>query len=405
MTGLFFLIRRTLFSPTQGVWRSSTVWVSLLGIALSTCFVLVGVSVLLGFQDTYKKAVLDFNAHVIIYQESGLSPQEALEIENTFQEMQSQGFSSHFAPYLFYESLMPSLSGMVPVILKGTDLKKVPQVYRLNLQTVPQASSGVAESWQAFMGKDLLAKQKGALERGKLKIITVKNGPDSQHTHYDEIPVTGFFESGLYDFDAQFILMDLAHLQKRYFSHLDITGYEVRLDDADAVDIFAAALENHFAGRFQIVTWHELNHDLLMALSLERTAFFSVAVFVLLLASLSVFGFGFLFFTQREREFLILSALGVGLRRLRALLAILGLILGGGAAFLGGILSAGFLLWLTRGPGIALDKEVYFVDKLPVHVDVWYFISFSLLTVLCCLLTSFVAGHVVIRRHMTSNLL
>lgn len=395
--GLFFLIRRTLFSQTQGAWRSFTAWISLLGIALSTCFVLVGVSVLLGFQDTYKKAVLDFNAHVIIYQQSGMSPQEALEIQDTLQKMQSQGFPSHFAPYLFYESLMPSLSGMVPIILKGTDLKKVSQVYHLDLQAIPNVSLGMGEPWQAYMGKDLLARQKGARERGKLKIITVKS--------HDEIPVTGFFESGLYDFDSQFILMDLAHLQKKYFSHSDITGYEIRLDDANAVDIFAAALENHFEGRFQIVTWHELNRNLLAALALERTAFFSVAVFVLLLASLSVFGFGFLFFTEREREFLILSALGVGLNRLRALLAILGLILGGGAAFLGGILSSGFLLWLTRGPGIALDKEVYFVDKLPVHVDVWYFISFSFLTVLCCLLTSFAAGHVVIRRHMTANLL
>lgn len=405
MTGLFFLIRRYLFSQTQGVWRSTTVWISLLGIALSSCFVLIGVSVLLGFQDTYKRAVLDFNAHVIIYQESGLSPSEALEIEDTLVDLQHKGFPGHFAPYLFYESLMPSVSGMVPVILKGTDLKKVPQVYHLALHAIPSDFIGTGDHWQAYVGKDLLAKQKGARERGRLKIITVKNGPDTQRTRYDEIPVTGFFESGLYDFDSQFILMNLADLQKKYFSHPDITGYEVRLDDIQAVDIFAAALKDRFDTRFQIITWHELNGDLIAALALERTAFFSVAVFVLLLASLSVFGFGFLFFTQREREFLILSALGVGLGRLRALLAILGLILGGGAAFLGGIFSAIFLAFLIEGPGIALDKEVYFVDKLPVHVNGWYFIAFSLLTVLCCFLTSFVAGRVVIRRHMTSNLL
>lgn len=405
MTGLFFLIRRYLFSQTHGAWRSLTVWISLLGIALSSCFVLIGVSVLLGFQDMYQKAILDFNAHVIVYQESGLSPREALEIENVIVDMQHKGFSSYFSPYLFYESLMPSTSGMIPVILKGTDLAKVPQVYHLDLQAIPRSLEETEKTWQSYVGKDLLAKQKGARERGKLKIINVKNGPDTRRTRYDEIPVTGFFESGLYDFDSQFILMDLADLQKKYFTHSDITGYEIRLEDADAVDVFAAALRDHFEERFQIITWHELNRDLLTALTLERTAFFCVAIFVLLLASLSIFGFNFLFFTQREREFLILSALGVGLGRLRAMLSLLGLILGGGAALLGGIFSTVFLVFLVQGSGITLDKEVYFVDKLPVHINSGYFVAFSLLTISCCLLTSFVAGRVVVRRHMTANLL
>lgn len=385
----FFLLKRFLAKDKKHR-RSSVFLLSAFGIFLTTTIVLVTLGILSGYQRMYTSAVLSFSTQIVIFSNAEFSQERRGEIENF---LTTSPYANHFSPYHFYETLGLSEQGAKPLIFKGVDFDKLKSVYPVVVDIkFPEIARGV------LVGTDILRWQPKVFVTQSLSYLKVGSDTSQYKTQVKTIPVTGSFSTGYFDFDSQFVLMPLSLLQETFSLASEISGYEIRLQNDGDIDALYAELQNKFSPAFEILTWKELNTNLFEALKLDRTVIFSICFLVLLISCLNVFGFNFLFFVCREREFKILSLLGMSATAVRALFVSLSFMIGGVSVTLASLASVVVLLFLSRGRGLPLDPEVYFVDRVPVYFESVWFIVFIIGTLLLCVLTSFLAGKIILKK-------
>lgn len=395
MNDLLWLARRFWQTGRRRSLRGLAVLIASGGIVLAGTFVLVGIGILGGFQKAYEHAVLDFNAHVILFREGGLTLEHQQELEGFLDKRDGVAYSR----YAFFETLVPTDTGLKPVVLKGIDLAKKQAVYPMLFK--PWATR---PSRDAYIGKDLAAVISGIKEKGTLGFLSLKDKNGKLRTRTETIPLAGEFSSGLYDFDAQFVLMDMQALKLRFGDPQTVDGYEVHLQDPEKAGALVLAMNAAFKGAYSAVTWQELNGPLLETLTKERRQIFLIAVLVLAIACLNILGFCFLFFLERKSDFLVLAALGLSVTRLRHLLTLVSLTLAGASTLLAVGLGALLTFFLAYGPGIPLDASVYFVDRVPMAFKPAWFVGFFAAALGLSFLASQLAGWVIIKRNLASEL-
>lgn len=390
MSRTCFLARRLLFSKYKNSFRSSAIVISIVGIFFATFLVTMGLGVLFGYQKVYYKAVLNFSTHIIVSSDIGIGDDSQKNMGSFFASLQKD-IPFSYSPYRYYETLAPGSHGMRALIFKGVDFGKLNDVYPLNYDLSASYDGDV------LIGKEVYRFQPDAVETKKVRYLIFSDDSDGRYQH---LSILGDFSSGYHDFDSRFVLMPIALLNQRFFSDSAVSGYEIRLADMKNIPLLYERLSEELGREYQILTWEDLNRDLFDALKVDRTVVFTVCFLILLIACLNIFGFNFLFFIERQHEFAILSALGMSLKNLRKLLSVLSLLLGGVAAVAGGALGFVSLYVLSKSPGIRLDPEIYFVQKVPFAFNLVWFGVFILTTVLFCYLTSKFAGRVVLKRQV-----
>jgi lipoprotein-releasing system permease protein len=396
MTLMKFLINRYLFNYSAKNMRVWIIVLSSLGIFIASSLVLISLGVLSGYQRVYKDAILGFSSHLIIYNEAGLTPIQMQETE-AFLAQQEKDFA--FSPYHFYEVLAPGKKGPKPIIFKGIDPQKIESVYPMSFQNIAQGIDN-----NVFVGADIIKEQPEIETHGLLKYLVALKEGETIKTNIGHIPIQGTFNSGYYDFDSRFVLMPMPLLTKLFLKSPQVSGYEIRLNNLDDLARIKKDLKDKFFYEHDVLTWDELNESLLTALKLEKTVVFAVAFLVLMIACLNIFGFNFLFFAGQKKDFMILSALGMGIKRLRYLLALMSFILGGVAVFMGSIIAMLVLMWLKQEPGIPMDPTIYYVNKIPVFFEYSWFVFFFAGALILCYVTSLIAGKALLKRYITANL-
>ncbi len=182
--------------------------------------------------------------------------------------------------------------------------------------------------------------------------------------------VTGIFETGMYQYDDQFALMDIATAQR--FAGLGdaVTGIQIRLADPWRAPEVGDSLIRQLGYPFRSLDWQSQNQSLFSALQLEKRAMGLIICFIMVVAAFNIIGTLTMMVAEKTKEIGILQAMGLSPRGIGRIFLAQGAIIGAlgtFAGFLGGLL----LSWVIDRTGIIrIDPTVYFIDQLPVHLEV-----------------------------------
>ena len=120
--------------------------------------------------------------------------------------------------------------------------------------------------------------------------------------------------------------------------------------------------------QYRVQDWNELNRSLFSALELEKIAMFLVLGIVILVASFSIVGNLIMIVVEKAREIACLKTLGGGDGSIMLIFVIQGLLIGVVGVGLG--LHTGLIAcWFGKRIGIPLNPDVYYIDKMPIHVE------------------------------------
>jgi lipoprotein-releasing system permease protein len=149
--------------------------------------------------------------------------------------------------------------------------------------------------------------------------------------------------------------------------------------------------------QYRVQDWQELNHSLFSALALEKFAMFVVLGIVILVASFSIVGNLIMVVVEKAREIALLKTLGASDSSVMLVFAIQGLLIGLIGTALG--ISTGLAAcWAGKAFGIPLNPEVYYIDRMPINVEVSSVVYTALAGVLISLVATlypaFVASRV-----------
>lgn len=182
--------------------------------------------------------------------------------------------------------------------------------------------------------------------------------------------VVGVFQTGLYQYDEKLAFVELSAAQELLGLGDGVTGIEFDVTDPWIAAEVSARVEEALGFPYKVDDWQELNANLFSALKLEKLAMAVILTLIVLVASFNIVSTLVMLVTDKTREIGILrsmglTAVGVGrvFRQMGLFIGLVGTALG---AALGGVL--GWLL--ARYEFITLPNDVYFVEKLPITLDV-----------------------------------
>lgn len=200
--------------------------------------------------------------------------------------------------------------------------------------------------------------------------------------------VAGIFYSGMYEYDMKYVYVTLETAQRFLSVGSAVSGIEITVDEPEGADRVAANLSNALQRpSLRVRPWQELNKNLFGALALEKLAMFIALGIAILVASFCIVGTLTLMVQEKGREVAVLKALGTKSSTVAQIFVIKGALIGMFGAVLG--LSIGYVAcFAAEHFGVHLNPEVYYIDRLPVHIDPAEFATVGIATVVVCVLAT-----------------
>ncbi|HEU4612051.1 MAG TPA: ABC transporter permease, partial [Kofleriaceae bacterium] len=224
-----------------------------------------------------------------------------------------------------------------------------------------------------LVGQELV-KQTHLYTGEEVRVVSPLSDPSNPDATGTPIPfhrdyrIAGTFYTGMYEYDLKYVYVTLDSLTDFLDRGDVVDGIEVRIGSPDDTDVYVSRLQHLLGKDYVVKDWKELNRSLFSALKLEKIAMFLVLGIVILVASFSIVGNLIMVVVEKGREIALLKTLGASDRNVMLVFTIQGLLIGLVGTALG--ISTGLLAcWFGKAYGIPLNPDVYYIDRMPVHVD------------------------------------
>ncbi len=283
------------------------------------------------------------------------------------------------APFVQTQGLVRNLAGfrtgaaVVGILPEGTPGADVTSIrthavlgdFRFKRDSVPLPGAVLgkllASKLNAFPGDTILLIGEAGLEMNAATGAVIPRA--------DSVVVSGVFETLMYEYDNNYIYLDLATAQRFAGLGSDVTGIEAQTVDRWKAPAIAESLRVSLDAPVRTQDWQEQNRSLFSALKLEKLGMGVILLLIVVVAAFNIVGTLTMVVADKTREIGILRAMGLPARSVRRIFLFQGLLIG--AVGTGGGLLVGLTVatLLERYQLIALDPSIYFIDHLPVTME------------------------------------
>jgi lipoprotein-releasing system permease protein len=370
MTFEWLVALRYLRSPNRPAVLRLVTLLAVIGVAAGVTTLVIALSMNTGFRQAIRDRLLSVTAHV------NLKPEGPDGIHN-YRELMAQlsvapGVRS-IEPAI-YNTVLLSCGGRARgVVLKGVDpeLERKASGALRNIVAGSDNFTPDADGIPSLLVGRILADEL-KISAGDYVSLT---SPQGNLTPFGMLPrsrrfrVAGIFDSGFYDYDANWAFVTLQSAQGLAGVGDVVSLLEVRvarLDDAAAV---ADDLVRRAGSGFAATTWMDENRALFRALSLEKLVTALFIGLITFVAGLNILVVLTMTVTERARDIAVLMALGSRRRQIRRIFILQGLAVSITGTVAGLAAGYGFAWIADRWRLIPLNPEVYAIPYVPFHAN------------------------------------
>jgi lipoprotein-releasing system permease protein len=181
--------------------------------------------------------------------------------------------------------------------------------------------------------------------------------------------VTGLFDTGMFQYDNQFVVMSLDNAQRFTGLGNAVSGLAVRVADPDLAPVIGEALEKRLGYPFRALDWQTQNASLFSALQLEKLAMGLIIFFIMVVAAFNIVGTLTMVVTDKTKEIGILRAMGLTSPAVARVFLVQGAVIGVVGTMAGLLAGLAVAYVVDQSGWIKINPAVYFIDHLPVHVE------------------------------------
>lgn len=337
--------------------------VSILGIAIGVAALMVVIGVMTGFDRDLKDKIIGSNAHMVIERETGVK-----NFEMVREKIKTVTGVEASSPYVHGNVFLETGSRAYGLLMRGIDPRTEGGVTKINTYlkngfTVDQLKPG-----QIVIGKEL-ARYYGYKVGDKIAILSPVSGVAGEGWRH-LFTVAAIFESAMYDYDRNLILVDYRDAQGIFNLPLElVSGVAVRLKNIDNAAAVKRSIVEKIGFAYETRTWIEQNANFFAALNLEKFAMFIILTLIVLVASFNIVSTLIVTVTSKTKDIGILRSIGVPSRAIQRIFTLYGLALGLIGTFWGLAGGLGLCYVLKETNLIKLPATIYYIDHLPVSVQ------------------------------------
>lgn len=374
-------------------------WISILsivGISIGVCAMIVVLSVINGFESELRDRFLAANAHILAYRyPAGLRdyPRWEEEFEKKFGE-DITGVS----PFVHADTMGKKDNLIHAFLIKGIDPRKRAKVQDLSSIIRPKSAldelqkevdnvkngKPIPEAPAIIIGRRL-ALLIDAKVGDIIQLIAPEAKTSDPYGNMKKYTVVGLYDSGLQHYDNKLGLMSVPAAQILFNMGDIVTGLEIGLKKPDDSKDVALRMQDQF--QISIKEWQSYNKNIFEAMKTEKGVISLIVALVAFVASFNILTTLFVSVTQKHRAIAILKALGATNQQVLSIFLKQSLLIGGIGGLLGMIFAVTIAKIIEVVPIVDLP-DIYLLAKLPVKYQWEVYLSVSL----CGLLIAAVAG-------------
>jgi len=210
------------------------------------------------------------------------------------------------------------------------------------------------------------------------------------------VKAVGIYNSGFQEFDENFVIADIRHVQKmNRWRDDEIGGFEILISDFDEIDSKSRAVYAETGVTLNSQSVIEKYPAIFEWINLFDTNIYIIIAIMILVAGINMITALLVLILERTQMVGILKALGSNNLSIRKVFLYNAsyLILRG--LFWGNLIGLTILLIQKYTGVISLDPETYYVNEVPIYIDFSYIILLNIGTLLLCLLMLIVPSIVI----------
>jgi lipoprotein-releasing system permease protein len=300
-------------------------------------------------------------------------------------------------PFIFTQIMLRSNAAVSGAVLRGVEPATVGRVLSTLANVdlpegrgVGEADGGGTAMPGVVLGREL-ARNAGVVAGDVVQLISPRGmlSPVGHIPAMKQFRVTGYFESGMYEYDQTFAYIHLHDAQRLLKLGEAVSGIEIRVTDIYRAREVADAVVAQLGPAYYARDWMQLNRNLFKALKLERRVMFIILTLIVLVAAFNIASSLIMMVMGKTKDIAILKAMGATEQSIRKIFVMNGMViglLGTGTGFLLGMLLCAML---KRYDIHELTGDIYyFTTRLPVKVEAFDVAAIVLSALAICFLAT-----------------
>ena len=387
MTFELFIATRYLRAKRRQAFIGIITIISIIGVAAGVASLIIALAINNGFRQDLQSRLLGSTSHVNLLrvESDGIKnwPDLLSRLEKTphvvagapaiyEQVLISRGAKASFG---LLKGILPNYESKVTDLLKTIKSgsfeplqpkETTPAVANNSPDDLQGVQDRVAAMPPIVIGKDM-ADNIGATV-GSVVVVT---SPQGELTPFGIVPkymrfrVVGVFDSGFYDYDANWGFISLADSQRLFGLGNVVSVLEFKVDDLYQAAEIGNVLQQEAGKGYMATNWMEQNRALFRALRLERVVTFITIGLIVFVAALNVLISLIMMVMEKTKDIAVLRSLGARKGQVQRIFIAQGVLIGVIGTAIGLVL--GYLLSFAGSHYhlISLSAEVYSIDYVP----------------------------------------
>lgn len=394
----YFIGSRYLRAKQKQAFVSLITILSIAGVMVGVMALIVVIAVMNGFDNDLKVRILGGQSHIVLMRHGSAFNQYRQvmeEVENT------QGVEAA-TPFIITQGMLRSKAAAVGAVIRGIDPQTAGRVMKtlekLSLTGPPAESPSAQEASEVpgiVLGKEL-ARNLGVIEGDMIHLISPRGmlSPIGHVPAMKQFKVTGFFVSGMYEYDQTFAFIHLKDAQKMLRMGDSVTGIDIRVRDIYKAKDIAENVILKLGFPYWARDWMEMNKNLFRALKMERLVMAIILILIVLVAAFNIASSLIMLVMGKTRDIAILKAMGATTKSIRKIFVFSGMVIGSIGTVLGLSLGLVLCILLKNYDIYELTGDIYyFTTTLPVKIEISWLIGIVSVTMVICFLATLYPAH------------
>jgi len=376
----FFIARRYLKTKKRSKLVSRITSIAVGGVFVGVMTLIIVLSVINGFETELRQRIVSFNTNVLVFMRDRPSWRAA---DSLMSELNKREHVNAVAPFVrsealaVYEAVPGRMTRSRGVIIKGVDFERERGVSSVIDSIQPPFDSFDTAMFDdeeyhigLVMGLDLADEMRIGFG-DELAVITVPSSITEAKIkpRVKKCRAIGFFRSGMYDFDSQFVFMDIRDADEFFDFEMGLRGIGIKLDDIFKAQHVDRELRDALPlGHYGVNNWINMNRNLFTYMKIEKILMFLMLTLIIMVAAFNLVGMLTMVIMEKRKEIGILKSMGAASGDIMGIFMVEGTVIGI-LGTLGGLISGWIICLILDHINLHLPGDVYFIETLPVLVQ------------------------------------
>jgi lipoprotein-releasing system permease protein len=371
--------------------------IAITAIALGMIMMIVSIATGIGLQQKIRQKVSAFNGHIII---SGYNDNNS--------DVSTDPISIHQDFYPKFKEVdgiqhvqaVASKAGMIrtETAFDGIIFKGVGKDYQTdNLKEylvegrLPDFKSGINEE---TLISQYLCNRLG-LKLGD-KFVTYFMKEDNEGYNLRNFKVVGIYNSGFQEFDSNYVIGDIRHIQRiNKWKPDEIGSFEVFVDDFTQIESKGQQVYQETSSTLDSQTIVEKYYYIFEWLKLFDFNIIVILIVMIVVSTINMVVALLVLILERTQMIGILKSLGANNWSVRKVFLYNAAYLIGRGLLWGNVIGVGLLLLQKHFGIVKLNPESYYVNVAPVDINLFYILLLNIGTVIICLLVLLIPSYII----------